>query len=189
MLAAFARVLDDHGFAGEVWDAGWRLAYLSNEYRTLVNAGRPLAEITGVGEHFVSREMSAVREAWPAGPTFESVRAALRGFGAFILDGTPGGLAALRETGDPRLLTVLETLTPEPPPPPLVYTLGLPCPPTTTCSTDAAANSSGSQRNTQRSQRRLRRGFGTAEATTAARGSSRFESAPLCPISAVSPLS
>lgn len=115
-LAAFARALDDHGFAGEVWDAGWRLAYLSNEYRALVNAGRPLAEMSGLGEHFVSREMSAVREAWPAGPTFESLRTALRGFGAFILHDTPGGLAALRETADPRLLEVLETLTPEPPP-------------------------------------------------------------------------
>lgn len=116
MLAVFARALDDQGFAGEVWDAGWRLAYLSEEYRTLVNAGRPLAEITGLGEHLLSREMVAVREAWPAGPTFESFRAALRGFGPYILHGTPGGLAALRAGTDPRLLNVLETLAPQPPP-------------------------------------------------------------------------
>ena len=115
-LAAFARALDDHGFAGEVWDAGWRLAYMSKEYRTVVNAGRPLADIAGLGEHFVSREMSAVRESWPTGPTFESFSTALRGFGAYILHGSPGGLAALRETADPRLLEVLETLTPAPPP-------------------------------------------------------------------------
>lgn len=116
VLAGFAAALDDFGFAGEVWDARWRLAYLSNEYRTLVNAGQPLTRTQGLGEHFVSREMSAVREAWPAGPTFESFRTALSGFGAYILHGTPGGLAALRETADPRLLEVLETLAPESPP-------------------------------------------------------------------------
>lgn len=115
-LAAFARTLDEHGFAGEVWDAQWRLAYLSNEYRMLVNAGRPLAETSGLGEHFVSQEMSAVRESWPTGPTFESVRTALRDFGPYILHGTPGGLAALRMTADPRLLEVLEALTPTSPP-------------------------------------------------------------------------
>lgn len=116
MLAAVSRALDERGFAGEVWDAAWRLAYLSNEYRTLVNAGRPLAGIPGLGEHLLSREMTAAREAWPAGPTFESFRTALQDFGAYVLHDTPGGLAALRQTADPRLLEVLETLTPESPP-------------------------------------------------------------------------
>jgi class 3 adenylate cyclase len=116
VLAAFARTLDDRGFAGEIWDARWRLVYLSNEYRTLVNAGRPPAEVHVLGEHFVSRAMMAVRESWPAGPTAESVRAAARDFGPYVLDGTPGGLEALREFADPSILEVLEELTPQPPP-------------------------------------------------------------------------
>lgn len=115
-LAEFSRVMDEHGFAGEVWDAGWRLAYLSREYRGMIAAtGPPTSEI-GLGEHFVSRTTTAVREAWPAGPVFESFRESLRGFGGYVTYTTPGGLEALRDSADPRLLEVLESLAPEPPP-------------------------------------------------------------------------
>ena len=116
MLAAFAQTLEDHGFAGEVWDGQWRLVYLSNEYRTLVNAGRPPTDVRGLGEHFVSRAMAAIREDWPAGPTAASFRVAARDFGPYVLSVTPGGLEGLREFADPGVLEVLETLTPSPPP-------------------------------------------------------------------------
>jgi hypothetical protein len=36
-LAAVARALEEHGFAAEIWDADWRLTYLSSEYRILVS--------------------------------------------------------------------------------------------------------------------------------------------------------
>ena len=115
-LAAFARVLDEHGFAGEVWDAGWRLVYLSSEYRGMIAAtGPPVADL-GLGEHVTSQALIAARDSWPAGPVFESLRESLRAYGAYILATTPGGLDALREIADPRLLEVLESLAPEPPP-------------------------------------------------------------------------
>lgn len=116
VLAAVARVLDEHGFAAEVWDPGWRLTYLTREYRTMIAAtGPPVVEL-GLGEHLVSRATTSARERWPAGPVFESVRDSLRSFGGYVLAGTPGGLDALRDIGDPRLLEVLESLTPQPPP-------------------------------------------------------------------------
>ena len=77
-LAVVARALELHGFAGEVWDAGWRLAYLSSEYRTLVSAGRRQADVAGVGEHLFSAASVTARETWPTGPTFESFRESVR---------------------------------------------------------------------------------------------------------------
>jgi hypothetical protein len=69
-----ARALEAHGFAGELWDRDWRLAYLTTEYRLLVSAGRYHADVPGRGEFFLSPAMCAARDAWPTGPTFESLR-------------------------------------------------------------------------------------------------------------------
>jgi class 3 adenylate cyclase len=113
-LADAARALESHGFAGEIWDAGWRLAYLSSEYRILATGGRASSEIAGVGMHILSPEFSAARESWPAGPTFESWRESLREFAGYLVASTPGGLESLRAFADPRLMDVLEGAVPKP---------------------------------------------------------------------------
>jgi class 3 adenylate cyclase len=116
-LSAVARALELHGFAGEVWDADWRLAYLSSEYRTLVSAGKRDAPVAGLGEHLLSPAMTAARESWPTGPTFESFRESLRDWGGFVLATTPGGRDALLEVADPRFGALLGRIEPVPPPP------------------------------------------------------------------------
>lgn len=115
-LAAVAVALEERGFAGEVWDAGWRLVYLSSEHRKLCSIGVESGLPTGIGEHFLSPGMMAAREAWPTGPTFESLRASLLEWGGVIVGATPGGADALRGIADPRLGDVLDQVTPGPPP-------------------------------------------------------------------------
>jgi class 3 adenylate cyclase len=115
-LAAVARAIEAHGFAGEIWDAGWRLAYLSNEYRVLIAAGQTPDQPDGLGEHFLSSEQASIRENWRAGPLFDSLRASLRGWGGYIVGATPGGREALRAIADPRFADLLDELTPETPP-------------------------------------------------------------------------
>jgi hypothetical protein len=90
-LADVARALEAGGFAAELWDASWRLAYTTTEFRTIVSAGRQGTEIAGLGEHILSPAMSAVRESWPAGPTFDSFRESLRDWGGLVLETSPGG--------------------------------------------------------------------------------------------------
>src|SRR4051794_41119309 len=108
--------MEAHGFAGEVWDAQWRLAYLSSEYRVLVSAGRQDAEVPGVGECVLSAEMMRARERWPTGPTFESFVEGLREWAGFVVATTPGGREALLEIADPRLRDVLDEAVPASPP-------------------------------------------------------------------------
>lgn len=105
-----------YGFAAELWDAEWRLVYLSSEYRTLVSAGRRSAEVPGLGLHVLSPELTAARESWPTGPTFESWRAALPAWIGYVAGSTPGGIEALRAIADPRFGPLLDDATPEPPP-------------------------------------------------------------------------
>jgi class 3 adenylate cyclase len=115
-LAAVASALEAHGFAGEIWDAGWRLVYMSSEHRILVSAGRASAEVGGLGEHIASPEIMAARELWPTGPTFESLRELLREWGGYVVSTTRGGHGGVGTTVDPRLQDVLDDASPEPPP-------------------------------------------------------------------------
>jgi class 3 adenylate cyclase len=115
-LAEVARAVEERGFAAEIWDAEWRLVYISAEYRTLVSAGVRSAEVPGIGLHTLSPELSKARESWPTGPTFESWREALRGWAGYPAATTPGGLGALRAAADPRLRDVLDDVTAADPP-------------------------------------------------------------------------
>lgn len=99
-----------------MWDAGWRLRFVSREYATITSAGRAPEGQDGIGEHFLSRRMMEVREAQPAGPTTDSFLATLREMGPYILHHTEGGLDGVRPALDPRLLPLLEGVTPRPAP-------------------------------------------------------------------------
>ena len=114
-LADVAAAMEAHGFAGEVWDAQWRLAYLSSEYRVLLSAGRRDVDQPGVGEHVLSTAAMRARERWPTGPTVESFIEAVREWGGFVVATTPGGREALREIADPRVQRVLDEVCPRRP--------------------------------------------------------------------------
>ena len=108
VLASAARTAETLGFAIEIWDADWRLAYLSSEYRELVSGMARGPEVGGFGEHILSRETTEERETWPTVYTLESWRENLRSWVGYIADTTPGGVEALREVADPRLAVVLD---------------------------------------------------------------------------------
>jgi class 3 adenylate cyclase len=101
-LASVARAVEEYGFGAEIWDAEWRLVYLSSEYRTLVSAGDRSAEVPGLGLHVLSPESAAARESWPTGPTFESWRTAMGAWIGYVAATTPGGIEGLRSIADPR---------------------------------------------------------------------------------------
>ena len=115
-LAEVARALEERGFAAEIWDAGWRLVYLSSEHRTLVSAGRRFAEVPGIGEHILSPAMVAAREQWPTGPTEESYRDAARAWLGFVVGTTPGGREAVRAVADPSFAPMIDEAKPKTPP-------------------------------------------------------------------------
>jgi len=115
-LARVASALEARGFAGEIWDEGWRLVYLSSEYRTLVSAGRRSTQVPGIGEHILSTAMVEARERWPTGPTSASFREAARDWVGYVTATTPGGRDALLEIADPSFAAIIADTTPEPPP-------------------------------------------------------------------------
>jgi class 3 adenylate cyclase len=115
-LADVASALEARGFAGEIWDAEWRLVYLSSEYRTLVSGGRRSAEVPGIGEHTLSTAMVEARERWPTGPTAASFKEAARGWVGYVIATTAGGRDALLEVADPSFAGIIADATPEPPP-------------------------------------------------------------------------
>lgn len=61
--------------------------------------------------------MSAIRDAWPVGPTFESFRDSMREWAGYVVGTSDGGREGLLEIADPRLRDVLEETVAEPPPP------------------------------------------------------------------------
>jgi class 3 adenylate cyclase len=113
-LATVARTLEEHSFAGEIWDAEWRLAYFTSEYLKLSSAGRDAETL--LGEHFVSQKMVAARDSWPTSAVAGSLRESLRGWGGYVVATTPGGRDHLRAIADPLYATVFDEVTPEPPP-------------------------------------------------------------------------
>ena len=74
-------------------------------------------EVPGLGLHVLSPELTAARESWPTGPTFESWSTALGGWIGYVAATTPGGIDGLRAIADPRFAPLLDAATPEPPPP------------------------------------------------------------------------
>ncbi len=70
-LRVVAQQLEAQRQVAEVWDAEWRLAYLTDDYLLSAGAGGPLPQ-TGVGQTVFSDATLVLRERWPAGSTTES---------------------------------------------------------------------------------------------------------------------
>jgi class 3 adenylate cyclase len=116
-LDEVVQTLERAGLAAEVYDASWRLAHITTEYMTLVSAGRPGVTPSGLGEYLLSPQLVAIRDGWPAGPTFESYVESVRAWGGFMVATIPGGLERALELADPRFEAALKEAVQSAPPP------------------------------------------------------------------------
>jgi class 3 adenylate cyclase len=116
VLAASAQALESVGAVAEVWDAQWRLAYLTTDYLISAGAGRVPDGALGIGEHLFSAGMIDAWVSWPAGPTLDSVRASFADWGGFVLGPAPGAKDDLVALADPRVRDVVSALEPRPMP-------------------------------------------------------------------------
>jgi hypothetical protein len=70
-LRTAAHQLEEQRHIAEVWDAEWRLVYLTGDYVLSAGAGAPLAQ-TGLGQVVFGEATIVLRDEWPAGATTES---------------------------------------------------------------------------------------------------------------------
>jgi class 3 adenylate cyclase len=101
-LRIVAQRLEQQRHIAEVWDADWRLAYLTGDYVLSAGAGAPLAQ-TGLGEVVFGEATITLREAWPAGSTTESFVDAVAELAPGIAHDLPGGADELRARAAPAL--------------------------------------------------------------------------------------
>jgi class 3 adenylate cyclase len=111
LLAQVAAGLESVGALAEVWDADWRLAYLTTDYLLSAGAGRVPDGGLGIGEHLVAPGTVAARLGWPAGPTLESLRRSLGAWGGVLL-GASIEKERLLALADERLADVVAGLEP-----------------------------------------------------------------------------
>jgi class 3 adenylate cyclase len=112
VLAQAAEALESVGAVAEVWDAEWRLVYLTSDYLVSAGAGRFPDGALGIGEHLFSQGIIDALLLWPAGPTLESVRESLADWGGMVLGLELGARDRLLALADPRLHDVIEALEP-----------------------------------------------------------------------------
>lgn len=108
VLAGVADAIEERGFAAEIWDFGWRLAYLSTDYRRISNAGEDLAWTDLVGTHILSPEMAAARDSWPTTATPQSADALLGQLTRYACETTPVAFARCVLSPIPAISIVLE---------------------------------------------------------------------------------
>ncbi len=111
VLRAVAEHLEAGRHVAEMWDARWRLAYLTSDY--MLSAGTTAeAAGAGLGEPVCSARTAELRAVWPGGPTPESGTANLLRWLPWIAHDLPGGVEELRQVLDPEHLAALEGLVP-----------------------------------------------------------------------------
>ncbi len=111
--------LEKTGVAAELVDPDWRLVWVSPQLRELTGARSD--EELGLGRHIVE---TRGLPAWRQFVSDEEARAVARELMPYMADGTPGGLAALREVADSVFGSVLSEIEPEPLPPLYIATVG-----------------------------------------------------------------
>jgi class 3 adenylate cyclase len=110
--------LDDTGVAAELVDPDWRLMWVSPELRALTGAGSD--EALGLGRHYLE---TRTLPAWHQFVSDEKLVAVARELLPYMADGTPGGVAGLREAADSIFLPVLSEIEPKPLPPFYISTI------------------------------------------------------------------
>ncbi len=113
VLRSLAERLEAARQVAEVWDARWRLVYLTTDYLLSVRA-TALEAAPSIGEPVYSARTGELRNAWPGAATNESwVELTRRRLPAIAHD-LAGGVDELRREPTPELAGDLATLTPRP---------------------------------------------------------------------------
>ncbi|HEY6759182.1 MAG TPA: adenylate/guanylate cyclase domain-containing protein [Baekduia sp.] len=111
VLRAAAEQLEERRQIAEIWDARWRLAYMTGDYLlssgTTADAARP-----GLGIELHAPATTALRTPWPGFATTESWLALLARLLPAIAYDLPGGVAELRDTLVPELADTVDGLVP-----------------------------------------------------------------------------
>ena len=112
VLASWASALNDAGYWAYVFDAGWRLMFVTEELlMTFRDMGRSAVP---VGSHYYSAEAVRSRDAMyrDGSAASEQIRAGFLNIGGFVLASTPGGRDELRQVVDPALADLVDELQP-----------------------------------------------------------------------------
>ena len=101
-LGPLAEVLEREGLTAEIWDAQWRLAYLTSDY--LVASGASLeGAAEGLGLPVYGEATAVLRASWPASATQASWDDVIRRLLPAIAHDLPGGAEELRALLAPAL--------------------------------------------------------------------------------------
>ena len=115
-LAAYAAVLNEKGHWATVFDAQWRVAFVTDELR-LSHGEQPDSAVQRLGEHDFGPSELSRRKAIFSGDWMESVRRDFHGKAPFMLFDAPGGRDELRRVVDPALRDLVAEIEPVEAPP------------------------------------------------------------------------
>ncbi len=118
-LAEVARQLAQTGWGAELYDAGWRVVWVSDELKDVI--GEHCEEKLGYGRHVLEAQQSDV---WRRSVT-EQTRPWHAERIAHYMHDTPGGKQAIEEMAPPELSELLDGLEPAAPPATWSYELEL----------------------------------------------------------------
>jgi class 3 adenylate cyclase len=121
MLAAWASTVNAGGYWANVYDASWRLVFVTDDLRLSLGDTGPISFMS-IGSHVFSAE---ARQSWVlAGTSYgrrgfdpQPQRTFFLSLGRYVLGSTPGGREELRRLADPELADLVDELQPEPLPP------------------------------------------------------------------------
>jgi class 3 adenylate cyclase len=113
-LARWAAALNDAGHWADIYDAGWRLVFATDELR-LSYGETGAATVLPIGFHVLSSEATRLRVSVNRGrfarPEFR--RAHFFEWGPYVLASTPGGREELRRVIDPEFADLVDQLEPK----------------------------------------------------------------------------
>jgi class 3 adenylate cyclase len=110
-LATFATALNELGHSAHVFDARWRLVFITDEVRRTIGDDGG-STISRLGEHLFGSSEAAVRRAFYFDDWQERDREAFRRLGPFVLFDTAGGRDELRQLIDPALGDLVDEIEP-----------------------------------------------------------------------------
>ena len=112
-LAAYAAVLNETGHWATVFDAQWRVVFVTDELR--LSTGEQVVQRRG--NHYFGPSEVSRRTAMFFGDGTEAARRSFRRLGPFMLFDTPGGRDELRRVVDPALVDLIDEIEPVEAPP------------------------------------------------------------------------
>lgn len=111
-LAEIASALNQAGVWGHIYDHGYRVVYMTDDFR-LSNGGLTEMVPVPLGAHVFGAEYVSAALGWPGGSwSLDAMRDFFSAVGPWALADAPGGREELRKLVDPRLRDMIEGLSP-----------------------------------------------------------------------------